>query len=167
MTKKDLKERMVVETRNGNRYLVCGDLIIRYEGFCNFSDYNENLLSDCSPFDIVKVYEKVTTLEDITDPHLPLLWERKEYHEPQLGDIYLDTDGDKMVIYDIDKYINGDTIYKILIASHYNLSDSSKVEILSVDYDADDIKKFKFVSNEPWYVDGISFLLGNLDNEQI
>lgn len=104
MTKKDLKERMVVETREGNRYLVCGNTIIRNRGYCNLADYNDNLLfTNCFPsLDIIKVYDAVTTLEDITDPNLPLIWERK--HIPEVGDIYLDdADGEKFIIVAIDE----------------------------------------------------------------
>ena len=102
MTKKDLEERMVVETREGNRYLVCGNSIIRNRGYCNFSDYTENLTSKFSQLDIVKVYDVVGTLEDMADPNLPLIWERKR--TPEVGDIYLDdTDGEKFIIIAIDK----------------------------------------------------------------
>ena len=103
MTKKDLKERMVVETREGNRYLVCGNSMIRDKGYCNLYDYNENLLCEEFPsLDIVKVYDVVTTLSDITDPKLHLIWERE--HTPQIGDIYFDdADGEKFIIVAIDK----------------------------------------------------------------
>ena len=57
--------------------------------------------------DIVKVYDVVTTLEDMADPNLPLLWERK--HTPEVGDIYLDDfDGEKFIIVAIDEE---DTMY--------------------------------------------------------
>ena len=104
MTKKDLKERMVVETREGNRYLVCGTSIIRDKGYYNFSDYHENLTSDFKQLDIVKVYDTVSTLNDITNPNLELLWERK--HTPEVGDIYVDdADGEKFIIVAIDKNV--------------------------------------------------------------
>ena len=108
MTKKDLKERMVVETRGGNRYLVCGNTMIRDKGYCNLSAYNDNLLTNCFPsLDIVKVYDTVTTLEDITDPNLNLIWERKR--TPQIGDIYFDSsDNEKFIIVAID---DSSTIY--------------------------------------------------------
>ena len=102
MTKKDLKERMVVETREGNRYLVCGNSMIRDMGYCNFSDYNDNLLCGLSSLSIDKVYDVVSTLSDITDPNLNLIWERK--HIPEIGDIYLDDfDGERFIIVAIDK----------------------------------------------------------------
>ena len=103
MTKKDLKERMVVETRESNRYLVCGSSIIRNKGYCNLYDYDENLLCEEIPsLDIVKVYDVVDALEDITKSNLNLIWERK--HTPEIGDIYFDTiDGEKFIIVAIDE----------------------------------------------------------------
>lgn len=103
MTKKDLKERMVVETREGNRYLVCGNSIIRDNGYCNLSDYSDNLSVYLLPsLDIIKVYDVVTKVEDIKSPNLTLIWERE--HTPEVGDIYVDdTDDEKFIIIAIDK----------------------------------------------------------------
>ena len=115
MTKKDLKERMVVETRNGNRYLVCGNSIIRDKGYCNFRDYDENLtILDFHELDIVKVYDVVSTLEEVTDPNLELLWERKE-HEPKVGDIYCSDGDEKLIIIKID----GSSLYPYLAMNIY------------------------------------------------
>ena len=167
MTKKDLRERMVVETREGNRYLVCGNSMIRDKGYCNFYDYDDNLLTNFSSLDIVKVYEEIGQLEDITDSNLNLLWERKEYHEPKLGDVYVDTDGDKTVIYDIGKYPNGDTKYYVLIAIHDDIEDESKLTVMDMHYGIDEIEHFQFIRNNTWYVDSIDLIKGCLNDEQI
>ena len=139
MTKKDLKERMVVETREGNRYLVCGNSIIRNRGYCNLTDYNDNLLTNCFPsLDIIKVYDAVTTLEDITDPNLPLIWERK--HIPEVGDIYLDdADGEKFIIIAID---DNDTIYPYITMNVCkNVYDSNT-------YSDSELKGYKFIGTD-------------------
>ena len=121
MTKKDLKERMVVETREGNRYLVCGSSIIRDKGYCNLSDYSDNLSVYLLPsLDIVKVYDVVTTVEDIKSPNLTLIWERK--HTPEVGDIYVDdTDDEKFIVIAIDK----DATYYYTMNIYQNIHESN------------------------------------------
>lgn len=144
MTKKDLKERMVVETREGNRYLVCGNSIIRDMGYCNFSDYDENLLCKFPPLDIVKVYDVVSTLEDITDPNLTLIWERKR--TPQIGDIYLDdTDGEKFIIIAIDKTATYPYTTMNIYKNSYESDTYSELELQSYEFigtDANIAKRF-------------------------
>lgn len=138
MTKKDLKERMVVETREGNRYLVCGNSMIRNRGFCNFSDYTENLTTSFPSFDIVKVYDVITELEDITSSNLNLIWERK--HTPEIGDIYLDTvDGEKFIIVAIDH-----TLYHPYITM--NLYNKNSYD--SNTYDESELKNYKLIGND-------------------
>ena len=57
-TKKDLKNGMVVETREGNRYMVVGDSLMRDVGYLPLSLYNDDLREDSdSKFDIMKVYD--------------------------------------------------------------------------------------------------------------
>ena len=136
MTKKDLKERMVVETREGNRYLVCGNSIIRDKGYCNLYDYSENLTTEFSSLDIVKVYEEVGTLEEITDPNLPLLWERN--HTPEIGDIYFDeSDGEKFII------ISKKTEYPYYITMNiYNNSPGSNI------YSESELQNYDFIGTD-------------------
>lgn len=139
MTKKDLKERMVVETREGNRYLVCGTSMIRNKGYCNFSNYNDNLTSEFSSLDIVKVYDVVSTLEDITDPNLYLIWERK--HIPEIGDIYFDdVDGEKFIIIAID---DDDTMYPYITMNVYKNSYRS-----SNTYSESELQEYKFIGTD-------------------
>lgn len=144
MTKKDLKERMVVETREGNRYLVCGNSMIRDKGFCNFYDYTDNLTSGFSSLDIVKVYDVVTTLEDITDPSLPLIWERK--HTPEIGDIYFDSfDDEKFIIVAIDKTATYPYTTMNIYKNSYESNTCSELELQNYKFigtDANIAKRF-------------------------
>lgn len=87
MTKKDLENGMVVETRNNIKYLVHNDQLIREHGHMNLNKeifsgyYNEDLTRDNnSNYDIVRVYKsKAFGLEDIFDEsYLKLIWEREE-----------------------------------------------------------------------------------------
>lgn len=75
---------MVVEIRDGTRYLVCGDKLIRDGGYMELCDYTEDLLCtdddpdyDVSDFDIMVVYKEVCTLYAVTNT-TNVLWERKE-----------------------------------------------------------------------------------------
>lgn len=146
MTKKDLEERMVVETREGNRYLVCGTSMIRNKGYCNFHDYDENLTSKSrfSSLDIVKVYDVVNTLEEITDPNLELLWERK--HTPKIGDIYFDSfDDEKFIIVAIDKTATYPYTAMNIYKNSYESNTYSELELQSYKFigtDANIAKRF-------------------------
>ena len=85
MTKSDLKNGMVVELRNGKRFLIVNDLGIGIDSFIildGFSGYDENLydvIGD-STFDITKIYKTVgNTFKTIFDNEgLSLIWEREE-----------------------------------------------------------------------------------------
>ena len=162
MTKKDLEERMVVETRAGNRYLVCGNSIIRNKGYCYLSDYNDNLTAKFSSLDIVKVYDVVSTLEDITDPNLTLIWERKDNH-PKVGDVYIDNDGYAFVIYDFN---NDNGFYHAFNVFHDSYN---KLRYIEMTYCKEDFNDFKFVENNPRYVASLQHLMMTLSekNEQI
>ena len=79
-TKSDLQNGMVVETREKERYMVVGDKIINNYGFMNLSSYEENLTltEGDDDFDIIKIYDKVTSFNKINYlEELRLLWERK------------------------------------------------------------------------------------------
>ena len=91
MTKSDLKNGMVVELRNGKRFLIVGDLgigedsCIKLDGLVG---YNENLndVSGFSEFDITKIYKTVgNTFKTLFDnERLSLIWEREE--KPKLSE---------------------------------------------------------------------------------
>ena len=60
MKKSDLiAGKHVIETREGGRYLVCGNLLLCSDGGFNLlEDYNEDLIMEESiEFDVMRVYE--------------------------------------------------------------------------------------------------------------
>ena len=85
MTKSDLKNGMVVELRNGKRFLIVNDLgigkdsCIKLNGLVGY-DENLNDFSGFSEFDITKIYKTVgTTFKTLFDnERLNLIWEREE-----------------------------------------------------------------------------------------
>ena len=82
MKKSDLENRMVVELRDGERYLVVGKIIMRDNCWLPIISYTENMLfANKNPetnknLDIMKIYDKVLGLKQIG--YTKLLWERKE-----------------------------------------------------------------------------------------
>ena len=73
---------MVVETREGNKYLVHNEKFIRKSSYNNLKDYNDDLTIR-SPFkqlDIMKVYESDAKVlnELFDDDFLNLIWSRDE-----------------------------------------------------------------------------------------
>ena len=88
----ELKEGMIIECRNGDRYLlrnVRGDLIlsankgwVKYVYDNNFIDNGEyaKAFNGDGDYDIMKIYEsKAYMLEDLFDNnYLECIWERKE-----------------------------------------------------------------------------------------
>ena len=91
MTKSDLKNGMVVELRNGKRFLIVNDMGIGKDSCINldgFFGYDENLndVSGFSEFDITKIYKTVgNTFKTLFDnERLSLIWEREE--KPKLSE---------------------------------------------------------------------------------
>ena len=85
MTKADLKNGMVVELRNGKRFLIVNDLGIGEDTYINlggYDGYDENLndISDAKTFDITKIYKtKGFAFKNLFDnERLSLIWEREE-----------------------------------------------------------------------------------------
>ena len=82
MKKKDLKNGMIVETRDKHRLLVLGNKIMSRNKYDLLTSYKSNLLSKVNEeFDIVKVYniKNLYVLNDIfKDEYLSLIWEREE-----------------------------------------------------------------------------------------
>ena len=85
MRKSDLKNGMVVELRNGKRFLIVNDMGIGKDSCINldgFFGYDENLndVSGFSEFDITKIYKTVgNTFKTLFDnERLSLIWEREE-----------------------------------------------------------------------------------------
>jgi uncharacterized protein YciU (UPF0263 family) len=90
-TKSDLKDGMVVESRNGDRMLFISGIFIDSEGSLTLRDYNDDfnynfgIYLDKHSYDIVKIFsvnKTVGALDDLFEEHsLELIWERKE--EPE------------------------------------------------------------------------------------
>lgn len=82
-TKNMLKDGMVVETRDGSRYLVCGNRLIGMDGVIRLSSYDDVMLhkgmfEPNRNYDIMKVYDKADSLRQVVSILcLHLLWERK------------------------------------------------------------------------------------------
>ena len=102
-TKSDLKNRMVVETRAGEKYILVDDRFLSKTGFLWLNThtdknrgtihqgYNDDLTMDSGAnWDIVKVYEEVNSL-NINDDHplysLSLLWERNSIKEVTMAEV--------------------------------------------------------------------------------
>jgi hypothetical protein len=98
-TKSDLENSMVVECRNGEKYIVIDDKIISTIGYNCLSNYNEDLTTILSTYknenitvfkeghskyDIMKVYNKVLCIDFNT---LQLLWERSEVKEVTMAEV--------------------------------------------------------------------------------
>ena len=87
-TKSDLKNRMVVECRNGNKYIVIDDMLLSTNGYSWLLSYNENLTmkQGLSEFDIMKVYNRANSL-DFNKYMLTLLWECSEVKEVTMAEV--------------------------------------------------------------------------------
>ena len=85
MTKSELKNGMVVELRNGKRFLIVNDRgfgedsSITLNGFMGY-DENLNDIMRYSEFDIIKIYKtEGNTFKTLFDnERLSLIWEREE-----------------------------------------------------------------------------------------
>ena len=90
MKKSDLKNGMVVELRNGKRFLIVNDRgfgedsCITINGFMGY-DENLNDIMRYSEFDIIKIYKtEGNTFKTLFDnERLNLIWEREE--QPKLS----------------------------------------------------------------------------------
>jgi hypothetical protein len=102
-TKSDLKNRMVVETRNGEKYILVDDRFLSKTGFLWLNThtdknrgtfhqgYNDDLTIDSGAnWDIIKVYKEVNNLcfyNDDVYGALDLLWERKPVKEVTMAEV--------------------------------------------------------------------------------
>ncbi len=91
MNKKDLKSGMTVKLRNGDVSLVINDFITDNNSSLGLDEYDDNLVctEDFTDLDIIEVYQftspitklhatTLTTLLDLTNPNMKLLWKRQE-----------------------------------------------------------------------------------------
>ena len=82
----ELKEGMIIECRNGYRYLlrkICGELVASSNNKYISLDYDEELNENKyfnKDFDVMKIYtSKAFTLNNLfNDKYLECIWERKE-----------------------------------------------------------------------------------------
>lgn len=90
-TKADLKNRMVVEYRNGERRIVVDDMLMGEGQFGNLKEYDDDLIfikgSDMRGLDIVKVFDKINALIERKGKYLVLLWVRSEAKEVTMSEI--------------------------------------------------------------------------------
>ena len=85
MKKSDLKSRMVVEQRNGNRKMVIFDddgklMFMGKDGWLDAEKTTEDMDHSCTvvkEFDIMKVFAPVRTFGDVEKTQ-DVIWERKE-----------------------------------------------------------------------------------------
>ncbi len=84
-TKADLRDGMVVEQGNEERFLIVGDRVLCLDGFNQLSQYADDLTNRSfgEAYGIEKVFKvknnRATNLEEIfKDENLELIWERKE-----------------------------------------------------------------------------------------
>ena len=86
-TIRDIKDGMVLHTRERKTYVVNGEKAIRYDGYLRLKDYNvdftcKGIVSDSLPeFDIMKITDMnpcACKLEDILNENGPVLWERND-----------------------------------------------------------------------------------------
>ena len=85
-TKSDLKDGMVIEYRNGNRFFVFGHKLLNSDNFEFINDIADDLTDKKyknKEFDIMKVYKvKIENLRKLSDilkhENLELIWERIE-----------------------------------------------------------------------------------------
>ena len=85
-TKGDLRDGMVVELANGNRYLVLGENFINKIGYLCISDYSDGLDMNTEPYNwnVNKVYKSSAYSTDFIfkDEYLTLIWERPQKTTP-------------------------------------------------------------------------------------
>lgn len=89
-TKADLKPGMVVEVRDGARYLFVNEIFVSSGGYLQFISYNDDLTHatyDC--LDVVKIFNtRGTEFGNILhDHHIDLIWEREEIKEMTVSEI--------------------------------------------------------------------------------
>ena len=91
----ELKEGMIIECRNGGRYLlrkICGELIASSNDVYIRLDYDEELNENkyfYKDFDVMKIYtSKAFILNNLfNDNYLECIWERKESKKMTLAQI--------------------------------------------------------------------------------
>ena len=102
--KSDLKNGMVVETRNGHLYFVFNERLIRKEGWDSLTNWNEDLSSknNLIEYDIIRVFNmdfnKVYCLNDLLKKdNLKLLWEEEIEGSSNIQNKFKDITDDELL----------------------------------------------------------------------
>lgn len=76
--KEFLIDRRVVELRNGDRYLVIGNLLMGVSDYFIKDDFTDDLVNHgLHKLDIVRIYEDIHRIGALHDTNLRIVWERK------------------------------------------------------------------------------------------
>ena len=97
-TKSDLKNRMVVETKNHLFYIVIGEWLVGETGSIKLDSYSYDLYNYYNKHDIIRVYYPVYRLDGfiqhpidlhttVTNSCMRLLWERTSVKEVTMAEI--------------------------------------------------------------------------------
>ena len=85
-TKADLKNRMIVETRRSDRFIVIDNILVGKTAWSDLADYKDDLTyPKYDSFDIVKVYDQVNYINKYKT--INTLWERPEIKEVTMSEI--------------------------------------------------------------------------------
>lgn len=77
--KNKLENRMIVETREGKRYMVVDNILVGKNGYSNLNGYTGSLKHETfSDLDIMKVYTHQNIFKPAFEGVLGVVWERKE-----------------------------------------------------------------------------------------
>ena len=89
-TKADLKNRMVVENRDGKRFMVVDNWLVGYDYCSELSNYRENLKHvTFDEFNIEKIYQKERTFDKVKNIEVygNPIWERHEIKEVTMAEV--------------------------------------------------------------------------------
>ena len=97
-TKSDLKNRMVVETKNHLFYIVIGEWLVGETDSIKLDSYSYDLYNYYNKHDIIRVYYPVYRLDGFiqhfidlhttaTNSGMTLLWERQETKEVTMAEV--------------------------------------------------------------------------------
>ena len=171
----ELKEGMIIECRNGHRYLLrkVNDVLIgsNFDG-CIKATYNENLCENYyhdETFDIMKIYiSKSSKLASLFDNYyLTCIWERKEPKKMTLTQIsealgYEVEVIDKMSDY---KFKVGDTVKILKMEEWSNKSMVDYIGRIGIIVDRDDVKGVNgyLVDLGDKYINGFWYMENSLE----
>lgn len=160
MKKQDLKNKMVVECKNGERFIVIDDLLFAKDGFNRLCEYNDDLYTITENYRIDKVYsfkaygEGYQEIENKNSKYLELLWERKEL--PQLSkdektilEAVVEKTKAKYIARDYDGELY---VYKSKPEKKKEIWIAEDYSSLLLDYVKNLFKSIKWEDEEPYYI---------------